>query len=102
MVRIDLGSGRMAGDSIQAQPRRALAHCEAIFREAGATRVDVVEAGVLLTEPGDFTGMNEEYAGRSRLTHPPDTQPSQEPRYTSTSVGSRSTIVEDVESTSLH
>ena len=52
----------MAGDDIQAQTRQALANCEAILREASATLDDVVEVGVLLTDPGDFDGMNEEYA----------------------------------------
>ena len=59
---MDPGTGRMAGDSMQAQTRQALANCEAILREAGATLDDVVEVGVLLTDPGDFAGMNEEYA----------------------------------------
>lgn len=59
---IDPSTGRMAGDSIQAQTRQALANCEAIMREAGATLDDVVEVGVLLADPGDFAGMNEEYA----------------------------------------
>lgn len=59
---IDAGTGRMAGDSIQSQTRQALANCEAILREAGATLDDVVEVGVLLTDPADFAGMNEEYA----------------------------------------
>ena len=59
---IDSSTGRMAGDSIQAQTRQALANCEAILREAGATLDDVVEVGVLLTDPSDFAGMNEEYA----------------------------------------
>jgi len=59
---IDPSTGRMAGESIQAQTRQALANCEAILREAGATLDDVVEVGVLLTDPGDFAGMNEEYA----------------------------------------
>ena len=59
---IDPSTGRMAGDSIQAQTRQALANCEAILREAGATLDDVVEVGVLLTDPRDFAGMNEEYA----------------------------------------
>ena len=59
---IDPGTGRMAGDSIQEQTRQALANCEAILREAGATLDDVVEVGVLLADPGDFAGMNEEYA----------------------------------------
>lgn len=59
---IDPSTGRMTGDSIQAQTRQALANCEAILREAGATLDDVVEVGVLLTDPDDFAGMNEEYA----------------------------------------
>ena len=59
---IDPTTGRMAGDSIQAQTRQALANCEAILKESGATLDDVVEVGVLLTDPADFTGMNEEYA----------------------------------------
>lgn len=67
---IDPGTGRMAGDSIQDQTRQALANCEAILGEAGATLDDVVEVGVLLADPGDFAGMNEEYA-RWFPTDPP-------------------------------
>ncbi|KQY54250.1 MULTISPECIES: RidA family protein [unclassified Nocardioides] len=59
---IDVSTGRMAGDDIQAQTRQALANCEAILRQAGATLDDVVEIGVLLADPSDFAGMNEEYA----------------------------------------
>lgn len=59
---IDPRTGRLAGDSIQAQTRQALTNCEAILREAGGTLDDVVEVGVLLTDPDDFAGMNEEYA----------------------------------------
>lgn len=59
---IDPSTGRMTGDSIQAQTRQAFANCEAILREAGATLDDVVEVGVLLADPDDFAGMNEEYA----------------------------------------
>lgn len=60
-IGMDVSTGRLAGDDIQAQTRQALANCEAILREAGATLDDVVEVGVLLTDPGDFDGMNEEY-----------------------------------------
>ena len=59
---IDPTTGQMAGNNIQAQVRQALANCEAILREAGATLDDVVEVGVLLADPDDFSGMNEEYA----------------------------------------
>ncbi len=52
----------MAGDTIQAQTRQALANCEAVLRAGGATLDDVVEVGVLLADPDDFAGMNEAYA----------------------------------------
>ena len=59
---LDPSTGQMAGDSIQAQTRQALANCEAILRAAGAHLDDIVEVGVLLADPSDFAGMNEEYA----------------------------------------
>ena len=59
---IDPSTGRMAGDSIQAQTWQAMANCEAVLQEAGASLDDVVEVGILLTDPGDFAGMNEEDA----------------------------------------
>jgi 2-iminobutanoate/2-iminopropanoate deaminase len=62
LVGIDAGTGSLAGPSIQDQTRQALANCEAVLRAAGATLQDVVEVGVLLTDPADFVGMNEEYA----------------------------------------
>lgn len=58
----DLGTGRLAGDTIQAQTRQALANCEAVLRAGGGSLDDVVEVGVLLTDPRDFDGMNEECA----------------------------------------
>src|SRR3954466_62921 len=59
---IDPSTGGVAGDTIQAQTRQALANCEAILQAGGASLDDVVEVGVLLTDPRDFAGMNEEYA----------------------------------------
>jgi len=59
---IDPATGQQAGDTIQAQTRQALANCEAILQAGGATLDDVVEVGILLTDPDDFAGMNEEYA----------------------------------------
>jgi 2-iminobutanoate/2-iminopropanoate deaminase len=61
-VGIDVQTGNLAGPTIQDQTRQALANCEAILRAAGTTLQDVVEIGVLLTNPSDFAGMNEEYA----------------------------------------
>jgi len=62
LVGIDVETGKLAGSTIQEQTRQALLNCETILRAAGATLEDVVEVGVLLTNPTDFTGMNDEYA----------------------------------------
>ena len=59
---VDPSTGRLAGDTIQAQTRQALANCEAILKAGGATLDDAVEVGILLADPDDFAGMNEEYA----------------------------------------
>lgn len=58
---IDPATGTVAGDTIQDQTRQALANCEAILGAGGGTLDDVVEVGILLTNPADFAGMNEEY-----------------------------------------
>jgi 2-iminobutanoate/2-iminopropanoate deaminase len=62
LVGIDVATGKLAGSTIQEQTRQALTNCEAILRAAGARLEDVVEVGVLLTDPTDFAGMNDEYA----------------------------------------
>ena len=63
MVGVDPSTGELAGDDIGRQTRQALANCEAVLAEGGAGLADVVEVGVLLTDPDDFAGMNEAYAG---------------------------------------
>jgi reactive intermediate/imine deaminase len=67
---VDPSTGALAGDTIQDQTRQALANCAAILKAAGASLDDVVEVGVLLTNPNDFAGMNGEYA-RWFPTDPP-------------------------------
>jgi len=62
LVGIDVTSGTLAGPTIQEQTRQALANCEVVLRTAHAELGDVVEVGVLLANPSDFAGMNEEYA----------------------------------------
>jgi 2-iminobutanoate/2-iminopropanoate deaminase len=62
LVGVDVVTGKPAGPTIQEQTRQALANCEAVLRAAGATLDDVVEVGVLLSDPADFAGMNEEWA----------------------------------------
>jgi 2-iminobutanoate/2-iminopropanoate deaminase len=62
LVGIDVNTGSLAGSTIQEQTRQALLNCQAVLRAAGAALEDVVEIGVLLTNPADFAGMNDEYA----------------------------------------
>jgi 2-iminobutanoate/2-iminopropanoate deaminase len=62
LVGIDVATGRLAGASIQEQTRQALINCRAVLQAGGASLEDVVEVGVLLADPDDFAGMNEEYA----------------------------------------
>jgi len=62
IVGIDPSTGSMAGDTIQEQTRQALTNCEAILQAGGAGLEDVVEVGILLTDPADFAGLNEEWA----------------------------------------
>ena len=62
LVGVDVSTGKLAGPSVQEQTRQALTNCQTILQGAGATLADVVEVGVLLADPADFDGMNEEYA----------------------------------------
>ena len=62
LVGIDVTTGGLAGPTIGEQTRQALGNCRAVLRAAGAAWEDIVEVGVLLTNPADFAGMNEEYA----------------------------------------
>ena len=62
IVGIDPASGSLAGETIQDQTRQALKNCEAVLHAGGASLDDVVEVCVLLADPDDFAGLNEEYA----------------------------------------
>ncbi|MGA2006782.1 MAG: Rid family hydrolase [Solirubrobacteraceae bacterium] len=62
LVGIDMSTGNLVGSTIQEQTRQALTNCDAVLHAAGATLQNVVEVGVLLINPTDFAGMNEEYA----------------------------------------
>jgi 2-iminobutanoate/2-iminopropanoate deaminase len=59
---LDPQTNKVAGPTIQEQTRQALINCESILRGGGAKLDDVVEVQVLLARPGDFAGLNEEYA----------------------------------------
>ena len=62
IVGVDPITNQLAGATIQDQTRQALLNCENILKSAGASRQDVVDVHVLLARPGDFAGLNEEYA----------------------------------------
>ena len=61
-VGIDPGTGSLAGETIQEQTRQALTNCQAVLQAGGASLDDVVDVGILLTNPADFAGLNEEWA----------------------------------------
>ena len=62
LVGIDPSTGTMAGATVGQQAGQAIANCQAVLEAAGASLQDVVEVGVLLTNPADFADLNEEYA----------------------------------------
>jgi reactive intermediate/imine deaminase len=61
VVGIDPATAGLAGTTIAEQTRQALSNCEAILKAGSATLADVIEVGILLTDPADFAGMNDEY-----------------------------------------
>lgn len=62
IVGIHPATGKLDGDTIEAQTHRSLSNCAAILKQAGASLEDVVEVQVLLARPADFAGMNAAYA----------------------------------------
>ena len=70
MTGLNVATNRMAGATIQEQTRQALHNCAVIVEAAGGTLEDVVQVTVLLANPADFAGMNEEYA-KVFATEPP-------------------------------
>jgi 2-iminobutanoate/2-iminopropanoate deaminase len=62
MPGIDPETGALAGPTIQEQARQAIANCANAVAAGGGSLDDVVEVGVLLTNPEDFAGLNEVFA----------------------------------------
>jgi 2-iminobutanoate/2-iminopropanoate deaminase len=62
MTGIDAATKQLVGPTIQEQTRQALRNCIAIVAAGGGGLEDVAQVTVLLTNPADFAGMNEEYA----------------------------------------
>lgn len=70
MVGVNPATGQLAGSTIQEQTHQAMTNCVAVLAAGEATSDDIVEVGVLLLNPDDFAGLNEEYA-RWFPTNPP-------------------------------
>ncbi len=49
----------LAGLTIQEQTTQAITNCQNVLAAGGSSLDDVVEVGILLTDPGDFAGMND-------------------------------------------
>jgi len=54
-------TGKIVGDTIQAQTRQCLQNISAILEAAGSSLERVVSVTVILLEETDFAGMNEEW-----------------------------------------
>ena len=70
MAGIDVATKQLAGATIQEQTRQALRNCTAIMEAGGGRLEDVVQVTVLLADPADFAGMNEEYEKAFALEPP--------------------------------
>ncbi|MCD8147545.1 MAG: RidA family protein [Clostridiales bacterium] len=55
-------TGKLAGDTIEAQATQVLANLEAVLSAAGMTFANVVKTTVFLTDLADFAAMNAIYA----------------------------------------
>jgi 2-iminobutanoate/2-iminopropanoate deaminase len=75
-------TGAVVGETIQEQTRQCLRNVEAILVAAGSSMARVVNATFILRDPGDFAGLNEEWArwfptdppARQGARHPLDTE----------------------------
>ena len=57
----DPATGKISGETIQAQTAQALRNISAILQAAGTTLDKAVSATVILADEDDFAGMNEEW-----------------------------------------
>jgi 2-iminobutanoate/2-iminopropanoate deaminase len=69
----DPATGKLVGDTIQAQTAQALRNISEILKAAGTSLDHAVSATVILADEGDFAGMNEEWV-RWFPTDPPARQ----------------------------
>lgn len=69
----DPATGKIQGDTVQAQTRQCLTNIQAILEEAGSSMDKIVSVTIVLADEDDFAGMNEEWL-RWFPTHPPARQ----------------------------
>jgi 2-iminobutanoate/2-iminopropanoate deaminase len=62
-IPLDPGSGELVKQDAPGQARRCLENLEAVCRAAGTTLQRAVRVTVYLTDMGDFSRVNEAYAG---------------------------------------
>ena len=63
-IGLDPATGKLAGDSIQAQTEQALRNLELVLSAADMTFANVVKTTVFLTDLADFAAVNAIYATR--------------------------------------
>lgn len=66
-VALDPASGKLIGDTIEAQTKQVLDNIEAILHQAGLSFENVVKSEVYLKDMNDFKGMNSIYS--TKFTH---------------------------------
>jgi 2-iminobutanoate/2-iminopropanoate deaminase len=74
----DPATGAVVGETIQEQTGQCLRNVQAIVEAAGSSMGKVVSVTFILRDPGDFAGMNEEWA-RWFATDPPARQGAKHP-----------------------
>jgi 2-iminobutanoate/2-iminopropanoate deaminase len=70
-VPLDPSSGELVKEDIEGQARRCLENLSAVCEAAGASLSQAVRCTVYLTDMGDFTRVNEVYAGFFGEEDPP-------------------------------
>lgn len=63
-IPLDPATGKLAGDTIEAQTEQVLKNLEAVLSAAGTTFANVVKTTVFLTDLADFATVNAIYASR--------------------------------------
>ncbi len=61
---MDPATGKLAGETIEAQAEQALCNLENVLAAAGMTFANVVKTTIFLTDLGDFAAVNGIYATR--------------------------------------